>query len=120
MSNNATIAVVGAGIVGCSCALWLQRKGFSVILVDPEEPGSGTSSGNACTIADYGCVPVNSPSLFKRLPSLLTSRESPLTLDLTGGAPELNPHFKRLVFAARELGIARSSLHYRLKKFGIT
>lgn len=27
------------------------------------------------------------------------------TLDLTGGAPELNPHFRRLVLAARELGI---------------
>lgn len=26
-------------------------------------------------------------------------------LDLTGGAPELNPHFRRLVQAARELGI---------------
>jgi radical SAM/Cys-rich protein len=27
------------------------------------------------------------------------------TLDLTGGAPELNVHFKRLVIAARELGV---------------
>jgi radical SAM/Cys-rich protein len=27
------------------------------------------------------------------------------TLDLTGGAPELNPHFRELVRAARELGI---------------
>ena len=27
------------------------------------------------------------------------------TLDLTGGAPELNVHFKRLVVAARELGV---------------
>jgi radical SAM/Cys-rich protein len=27
---------------------------------------------------------------------------SPTTLDLTGGAPEMNPHFKRLVVAARE------------------
>lgn len=26
-------------------------------------------------------------------------------LDLTGGAPELNPHFRRLVTAARELGV---------------
>ena len=26
------------------------------------------------------------------------------TLDLTGGAPEMNPHFKELVLAARELG----------------
>jgi radical SAM/Cys-rich protein len=28
-----------------------------------------------------------------------------MTLDITGGAPELNPHFRRLVHAARELGI---------------
>ncbi len=28
------------------------------------------------------------------------------TLDLTGGAPEMNPHFRRLVTAARELGVA--------------
>jgi len=27
------------------------------------------------------------------------------TLDITGGAPELNPHFRRLVSAARELGV---------------
>ena len=77
-----TIAVIGAGIVGTSCALWLQKKGFSVILVDPEKPGSGTSSGNACTIADYGCVPVNSPTIFTRMPSLLFSKNSPLSLDM--------------------------------------
>jgi len=27
------------------------------------------------------------------------------TLDITGGAPELNPHFRRLVVAARDLGV---------------
>jgi radical SAM/Cys-rich protein len=27
------------------------------------------------------------------------------TLDITGGAPELNPHFRRLVRAAREMGV---------------
>src|SRR6059058_4206187 len=27
------------------------------------------------------------------------------TLDITGGAPELNPHFRRLVRAARDLGV---------------
>ena len=82
MKAQTRIAVIGAGIVGCSCALWLQKKGFAVTLIDPEEPGSGTSSGNAGTIADYGCIPVNSPDIFKRLPSLLTSKDSPLSLDL--------------------------------------
>ena len=82
MNSQTRIAVIGAGIVGCSCALWLQRKGFEVILIDPDDPGSGTSSGNACTIAEYGCIPINSPDLFRRLPSLLFSSESPLSLDL--------------------------------------
>ena len=53
MNSNTRIAVVGAGIVGCSCALWLAKKGFKVTLIDPEEPGSGASSGNGCTIAEY-------------------------------------------------------------------
>lgn len=79
--QNKTAVVIGAGLVGCSCALWLQKKGFEVVLVDPAEPGSGTSSGNACTIAEYACVPINSPDLFRRLPSLILSRESPLSLD---------------------------------------
>ena len=82
MNSQTHIAVIGAGIVGCSCALWLQKKGFAVTLIDPDDPGSGTSSGNACTIAEYGCIPVNSPDLFRRLPSLLFSKESPLNLDL--------------------------------------
>jgi len=77
------IAVVGAGIVGLSCALWLQRKGFRVTVIDPEPPGSGTSSGNACTIAEYGCIPVNSPDLYRRLPSLMLAKDSPLTVSLS-------------------------------------
>jgi D-amino-acid dehydrogenase len=82
LNANTRIAVIGAGIVGCSCALWLQQKGFAVTLIDPDEPGAGTSSGNAGTIASYGCIPINSPTIFKRLPSLLTSAQSPLSLNL--------------------------------------
>jgi radical SAM/Cys-rich protein len=33
------------------------------------------------------------------------SRRRIATLDITGGAPELNPHFRRLVSGARELGV---------------
>ena len=81
MTQQKHIAVIGAGIVGCSCALWLQKKGFAVTLIDPEDPGSGTSSGNAGTIAEYGCIPVNNPDLLRRLPSLLFSSDSPLSLN---------------------------------------
>lgn len=33
------------------------------------------------------------------------------TLDITGGAPELNPHFRRLVTAAREMGVRVMDRH---------
>ena len=108
MNKNKTVAVVGAGIIGTSCALWLQKKGFSVILIDPEKPGSGTSSGNACTIADYGCVPVNSPSIFKRLPGLLFSSNSPFTIDAKYALNHL-PWLIRFLSNCRPARVARIS-----------
>ena len=75
------VAVVGAGVVGMSTALWLQKSGFDVTVFDPSPPGSGTSSGNACTIADYACIPVNHPKLIWALPKLLLAKDSPLTIN---------------------------------------
>lgn len=79
------LVVVGAGIVGMSTALWAQKEGLRVVICDPNSPGSGTTYGSACTIATYACIPVNSPSIFKSLPHLLTSRESPLSFNLWHG-----------------------------------
>jgi len=74
------IAVIGAGIVGTSTALWARMRGHRVLLADPNPPGSGTSSGNACTIATYACLPVNDPSVLTGLPSLMIHRDSPLAI----------------------------------------
>ena len=41
-----------------------------------------TSYGHACTFADYANIPVNSPSLFKELPSMFLKKDGPLALDL--------------------------------------
>ena len=76
-----SIAVVGAGIVGICTSYFLQQSGFNVTLIDKEEPGSMTSYGHACTFADYANVPVNSPSLFKNIPSMLFREDGPLAVD---------------------------------------
>jgi len=81
--NDVDVVVVGAGAVGASAALWLQRRGHSVVLADPSPPGSGASSGNACTLATYACIPVNTPGVLWNLPGLLMSRNSPLALSLS-------------------------------------
>jgi len=41
------VIVLGAGMVGVSCALHLQRQGKSVALIDRRTPGLETSYGNA-------------------------------------------------------------------------
>lgn len=74
------IVIAGAGIVGTSAALWAQMRGHRVLLCDPAPPGSGASSGNACTLATYACLPVNDPSVLTSLPALLFSKDSPLAL----------------------------------------
>lgn len=74
------IIVAGAGIVGVSCAIWLQRSGHSVTLVDREGPASGTSHGNAGVLAAGAVIPVTTPSLFKAAPGMLLRRASPLFL----------------------------------------
>jgi len=74
------VVVIGAGIVGVSCALWLQRDGRRVTLLDGNAPGSGTSRGNACTIAVHGCIPVNRPGLPLQLPKLLFGAHRPLSI----------------------------------------
>ena len=57
------IIVVGAKIVGISCALRLQRIGHEVTIFDRIGLASGTSYENACVLATSAVVPVTAPGL---------------------------------------------------------
>ena len=74
----AAVAVIGAGFVGLSSAYWLMREGHQVTLYEPRGAAGGASFGNAGTFANYACIPVNNPSVFRDLPRYLFSSQSPL------------------------------------------
>ncbi|MDR5780886.1 FAD-binding oxidoreductase [Caballeronia sp. LZ065] len=74
------VVVVGAGVVGVSCALWLRRQGHDVMVVDRGEIAGAASFGNAATIADYACTPVPQPRIWRDMPGLLFGVESPLSI----------------------------------------
>ena len=57
--------VIGAGIVGMCCALYLQRDGNRVTVIDRLAPGEGTSSGNAGMIQVDACVPIATPGILR-------------------------------------------------------
>jgi glycine/D-amino acid oxidase-like deaminating enzyme len=65
MSEQDTIAVIGAGVVGTAAAFALAREGRKVLLLDRAEPGvAGASFGNAGHIAQESVQPLPSPGLL--------------------------------------------------------
>ena len=74
------VLVAGAGIVGISCAIWLQRAGHAVTVVDRTGPASGTSYGNAGVLAAGAVVPVPVPGLMAKAPWMVLDSNAPLFL----------------------------------------
>ncbi|VVD87959.1 amino acid dehydrogenase [Pandoraea iniqua] len=61
------VLVLGAGIVGTSTAIHLQRRGLTTALIDREAPGRETSFGNAGLIQREGVYPYAFPRHFGAL-----------------------------------------------------
>ena len=102
------VAVIGAGMVGVSSALWLQASGHEVTLVDRGDPGRGASYGNAGIFATYGCIPINSPRRFLDTPSMLFDPRAPLSIQWSY-LPRFLPWALRFLAACRP-GRVRSTV----------
>lgn len=88
------IIVAGAGIVGISSAIWLQRAGHQVTVVDRVGPAGGTSHGNAGVLAAGAILPVTVPGLMRKAPGMLLNPDAPLFLRW-GYLPRLLPFLWR-------------------------
>lgn len=96
------VTVIGAGIVGVSCAAFLQREGFEVTVVDRLEPGLGTSFGNAGSVSPSAILPVAMPGVAKKIPGWLMDPLGPLTVRWSY-LPRIAPWLARFVsHATRE------------------
>ena len=104
----AKVAVLGAGFVGLSAAYWLMRDGHQVSVFDPAGAAGGASFGNAGTFANYACIPVNNPSVFRDLPRYLLSGDSPLRLRW-GYLPQLAPWLARFLISSTHKRYAASA-----------
>ena len=74
------VAVIGAGIIGLSTAYYLKKAGNQVVLIDKQDPGTGTSRGHASMIANYGVPGINQPQVWGQLPRYLFSQTSPIAI----------------------------------------
>jgi D-amino-acid dehydrogenase len=103
------VLVIGAGIVGCSAALWLQRDGHRVTIVDKKGPGEGASFGNAAVIATESCIPVATPGILWDVPKYLSDPLGPLAIRWSY-LPKLAPWLWRFVRSSGEATVEQISI----------
>ncbi|PRE44697.1 NAD(P)/FAD-dependent oxidoreductase [Burkholderia multivorans] len=97
--------VVGGGIVGTCCALYLQREGFSVTLVDPAAPGDSTAKWSCGQISVGEVIPLSKPGILMKVPGWLMDQTGPLAMR-PGALPGIIPWLLRFMACARQSRIA--------------
>jgi len=114
VASGSHVAVVGAGIVGVCSALYLQRAGFRVTVIDRDAPGEGASFGNGAIIGEEAVVPVATPGILWKVPGMLADPLGPLAIRWSY-LPRLAPWLLRFLAASRprrveEISIALAAL----------
>ena len=88
MAEKFDVAVIGAGVVGCSVAYYLAREGIKVALLDRDAIGSGSSAhatgflsllGTEFTPGPYFQFGLDS---YREFPSLVEELEDATGIDL--------------------------------------
>jgi D-amino-acid dehydrogenase len=95
------VGVIGAGMVGVCAALYLQRDGHKVFLVEPGVPGEGASFGNAGAFNASSVTPVAMPGVIRNVPKWLKDPLGPLSLRWTY-LPSVLPYLIRFIRAGTE------------------
>lgn len=109
MAQSYDVLVLGAGVVGVSTALHLQKRGKRVALIDRRGPGEETSYGNSGAIEASSILPYAFPKT-SQIKDILLDRDSSARTDLKH-LDKVLPFVLRLrreTTMARRLASARS------------
>ena len=98
--------VVGSGIAGVCAALFIQKAGARVAIVDPGEPGTGASFGNAGIVVNTKTRPVFAGLTARSLFSMLRDPASPLNVRWSQFLG-LSPWFMRMLSNANPADVLR-------------
>ncbi|CUH67598.1 D-amino acid dehydrogenase small subunit [Thalassovita gelatinovora] len=106
--HSKRVIIVGAGIIGVAAAVWLQREGHQVVLVDRAGPAEGASFGNGGVLASCAIVPVTTPGLWTEAPGMVLNPQSPLFLRWSY-LPRMMPWLLRYLGHATDRGVQRTA-----------
>ena len=86
-----SVIVLGAGIVGVASALHLQRRGWSVVLLDRKPPGRETSYGNTGIIQSEAVRPYPMPRDLAALAAIAMRRTNDVHYSLASLPRHIGP-----------------------------
>jgi D-amino-acid dehydrogenase len=73
-SANSTV-IIGGGVIGLSCAYYLQKEGYNVVVIDKGDITDGCSFGNMGYMSPSHFVPLASPGIISEgIRHMLNSR----------------------------------------------
>lgn len=114
LPSGASVAVIGAGIVGVASACALARRGYEVVVYDPAPPGEvGPSRANAGHVAASDIHPLSTPGIHWKALNMLLNPDGPLKIPLRDAFAQI-PWFWRFwrTSQGKRFETATSALSY--------
>lgn len=90
------VVIIGGGIIGLTCAYYLQKKGHEVVVIDKGDFNTGCSFGNAGYVSPSHFTPLASPGIIAQGLKWMLSSRSPFYIK-----PRLNADLLRWGLAFR-------------------
>jgi D-amino-acid dehydrogenase len=76
--SRSDVLIMGGGVIGLACALYLLKAGASVRVLEQGLPGNGSSHGNCGTITPSHAAPLTMPGMVGTALRSLLRRDAPL------------------------------------------
>ncbi|NID15313.1 NAD(P)/FAD-dependent oxidoreductase [Luteibacter yeojuensis] len=76
--SRSDVLIMGGGVIGLACALYLLKAGASVRVLEQGFPGSGSSHGNCGTVTPSHAAPLTMPGMVGTALRSLLRRDAPL------------------------------------------
>jgi D-amino-acid dehydrogenase len=77
MKQSSEVLILGAGVIGLSCAYFLAQGGRQVTILDQGTPGCGSSHGNCGTITPSHAPPLAKPGMVRQALSWMLEADAP-------------------------------------------
>lgn len=121
------VIIIGGGIIGLSCAYFLQKSGHQVMVIDQSKMDGGASYVNAGYMSPSHLVPLAAPGVMRQGIKWMFNKKSPLYIkprleadflkwSLAFNKSCTQKHVNRAVPVMKEIAVLGRDLYHQIKQ----